>query len=1194
MNATELIREGLFVQTFLEAFDLPAAEDGAASYENGRVVNVTCTRPGREYVAWVLDTAKYSVSLCYDQSDGWEGHCTCAIGVGCKHIFAAMLAISKRGKPSPRDRVSLRAQKAGRSGLVKRAIQKPVTPEPPSSPLKARLAETLGRALTHPARAYVRVLQTLFASVQHGRRSLTPQDLRLLAQNFNAYGWEPLDLWPKPPTNDLELWLYCAWELRRRGIAIPDFMLPVTDLDAIEPQMRSWEREKEISRWRASLDAAHTAGPTQAADPIDLRIVLGPLDATVEWRASPTEPFKELKQIQARRLLHTHLDGSLLLVPESASLWLSLQDPYHQSCVCKLAYKDIGARRTLNRVLRLPGLADRVVTERGEPLARPVEPLRFELLPAETEVGDYRLRLVRHDGSMAPALLLTLPGSPTLYLSSDALNVGPPSHGFGESAELTIPAPAIETSGGLSFITSLGLGLPPRLIALTRQVEVKVKIFCDLKPVYFGSVKESMFVRVVAEFEKGRTEDFTPQGWRPSFGAQLAEGKGKAVNDGLIPVLDRSAQHHVHRLLEAIGVKWEQYSDGWRVKITKDFPEAFIAWLASFPSNVEAHLDAELASLRCAPLSGRVRLDVEEAGVDWFDLKVVLDLADTELAPDELKLLLNARGRYVRLGKKGWRRLEFNLTQDEDERLARLGLDARDFTAEPQRLHALQLADEGATRLLPAQQVEKIQRRVGELKARVAPQMPEAIRAELRPYQIEGFHFLAYLTANRFGGVLADDMGLGKTLQTLTWLAWLRSEALAADAQNPAKPSLVICPKSVMDNWHAEADRFLPGLRVRLWRGEDVAALAEARQQSDLIVMNYSQLRALSPDIAQMRWHTAILDEAQYIKNPDSQTAQVARALQADHRLALTGTPIENRLLDLWSILAYAMPGVLGNRAQFTRKFNAADDPLARRRLAARVRPFLLRRTKNQVAKDLPDRIEEDLLCELEGEQKTLYRAEFKRAQQLLLKVQTRQELNENRFNVLTSLLRLRQICCHPALVNGSLRKAESAKVNALVDLLEPLMEEGHKVLVFSQFVSMLDLLKDTVKQHEWQHFYLAGETENRGELVKEFQKAKGSAVFLISLKAGGFGLNLTAASYVVLFDPWWNPAVENQAIDRTHRIGQTSKVIAYRLLMKNSIEEKIRKLQKTKAALAGDVLGEETFSKSLTLDDLRFLFAEE
>ena len=288
------------------------------------------------------------------------------------------------------------------------------------------------------------------------------------------------------------------------------------------------------------------------------------------------------------------------------------------------------------------------------------------------------------------------------------------------------------------------------------------------------------------------------------------------------------------------------------------------------------------------------------------------------------------------------------------------------------------------------------------------------------------------------------------------------------------------------------------------------------------------------------------------------------------------------------------MPGVLGNRAQFTRCYSQQEDPFARRRLAARVRPFLLRRAKSQVAQDLPDRVEEDIACEMEGEQKTLYRAEFKRAQLLLLSIRTPQELNEQRFHFLTSLLRLRQICCHPALVNEDLRKAESAKVNALLDLLDPIMDEGHKVLVFSQFVSMLDILQDTVKKRGWTHFYLAGDTENRGALVENFQNSKGAAVFLISLKAGGFGLNLTAASYVVLFDPWWNPAVEMQAIDRTHRIGQTSKVMAYRLLMKDSIEQKIRQLQRAKAALAQDVLGEERFSQSLTLDDLRVLFASD
>jgi SNF2 family DNA or RNA helicase len=265
---------------------------------------------------------------------------------------------------------------------------------------------------------------------------------------------------------------------------------------------------------------------------------------------------------------------------------------------------------------------------------------------------------------------------------------------------------------------------------------------------------------------------------------------------------------------------------------------------------------------------------------------------------------------------------------------------------------------------------------------------------------------------------------------------------------------------------------------------------------------------------------------------------------------------------------------------------------LARRRLAARVRPFLLRRTKGQVARDLPDRIEEDLFCEIEGEQKSLYRAEIKAAQQLLLRIKTQKELAQQQFHFLTSLLRLRQICCHPRLLQPD-STAPSAKTESLLEQLEPLMEEGQKVLVFSQFVQMLELLRPEIEKRKWPSFYLVGQTENRGELVRRFQAAEGPAVFLISLKAGGFGLNLTAASYVIVFDPWWNPAVENQAIDRTHRIGQTNKVIAYRLLIKNSIEEKIRELQRQKKSLAEDVLGEEKFAQSLTLDDLRFLLSD-
>jgi SNF2 family DNA or RNA helicase len=395
-----------------------------------------------------------------------------------------------------------------------------------------------------------------------------------------------------------------------------------------------------------------------------------------------------------------------------------------------------------------------------------------------------------------------------------------------------------------------------------------------------------------------------------------------------------------------------------------------------------------------------------------------------------------------------------------------------------------------------------------------------------------------------------------------------------------------------MDNWRAEAERFTPELRVKLWSASELGTFLDRLAEADLHVINYSQLRIIGESLAPAQWLALILDEGQYVKNPSSQTAQIARALRADYRLVLSGTPIENRLLDLWSLMAFAMPGVLGSRMQFAKMFDAKEDPFARRRLAARVRPFLLRRTKSQVAKDLPDRIEEDLFCEIEGEQKMLYRAELKRAQQMLLRIKTQKQLAKERFHFLTSLLRLRQICCHPALVKPE-SKAESAKLGALLELLEPLMDEGHKVLVFSQFVEMLSLLKRALAAKDWPQFYLAGDTENRGELVQRFQSAEGAAVFLISLKAGGFGLNLTAASYVVLFDPWWNPAVENQAIDRTHRIGQSNNVIAYRLLIKDSIEEKIRAFQKQKSALAEDVLGEEKFAQSLTIEDLQFLFAD-
>lgn len=1209
------------VQSFLDSFPSKSRRRGKHYFADGAVLDVMCVEPDRKFSAVVRGNDDYAVTFDFNvETNSWSSQCTCPMVRDCKHGYAGMLALRAN---APKLSSAPAAPKANAGAKRKKKAEvKPVAvraePQPPPSPLAMAVTEALGRKLVRNETDYVQRVQWLHQQALRGY-GLTPETLRMLAPELRDHGWTPLVLWPELPRDDVQFWLYCAWELRRRGLSIPKFMQASTDFTSIEPGMKAWERRKEIDLWRKNLAQASQASAPET-DPVDLRLMILPQEARLQWKNGSEAEFKDLKQSHLNRLSDDYQAGKLAVAPEALSLWLAFYQPYDFHTACHLEYDRPEAAKILGRILRQTGLVEHIVTPDGEPLPRPAEPLKYHLEAAPDESSDYRVGLLLADGSPAPSILLPVPGRPALYLSERAVYQGPPPHGFDMSKPLRIPAPALECAQGVDFLERLEVELPERIAQRTRRVNVVVKLHCQLKATYPGSGTEAVYLRVSAEIEGGGVEQCGSWGWfAPPHEAQ-PKAKEKISANGFFSIVNRAAQRHFPGLLENLGAKWDDYHGSWRVRLTKQFPEVFLPWLEKLPPEVEVHLDRELATLRDNPVSGSVRLDVEEAGVDWFDLKVALNVSDMTLTQDELKLLLNARGGYVRLGKKGWRRLQFDLTAEDDERLAHLGLNARDFTAEPQRLHALQLADPAARKFLPEQKAEEIHRRAAELKTRVTPPIPDGISAQLRPYQVEGFHFLSYLAANRFGGVLADDMGLGKTLQTLTWLAWLRNGhapgartalsassadsspgvvekmegTAAADSTNSVLPSLVVCPKSVMDNWRAEAERFCPGLRVRLWRGEDAAALESARTESDIIVLNYAQLRSLNPAVAQCRWHVAILDEAQYIKNPDSQTAQVARTLQAEHRLALTGTPIENRLLDLWSILAFAMPGVLGNRAQFTRRFNQEDDPFARRRLASRVRPFLLRRTKGQVATDLPDRVEEDLVCEMEGEQKTLYRAEFKRAQLMLLSVQTQQELNEQRFNFLTSLLRLRQICCHPALVNADLEKAESAKVNALLDLLEPLMEEGHKVLVFSQFVTMLDILRDTVKQREWPHFYLAGDTENRGELVSEFQNAKGAAVFLISLKAGGFGLNLTAASYVVLFDPWWNPAVEMQAIDRTHRIGQTSKVMAYRLLMKDSIEQKIRQLQRSKAALAEDVLGEEKFSQSLTLDDLRFLFGDE
>ncbi len=463
--------------------------------------------------------------------------------------------------------------------------------------------------------------------------------------------------------------------------------------------------------------------------------------------------------------------------------------------------------------------------------------------------------------------------------------------------------------------------------------------------------------------------------------------------------------------------------------------------------------------------------------------------------------------------------------------------------------------------------------------------LPSALAAVLRPYQETGFGFLADRSAHGAGAILADDMGLGKTLQVLAVIeAWRRGAESGAGRFRV----LVVCPASVVGVWLDEAARFCPGLRCQAALGP-AATRADilARDDWDVLVTHYALLRQDAEALTAREWDMVVLDEAQNIKNPEAQVTRVAKALRTSRTVALTGTPLENRLLDLWSIMDFLNPGLLGSAEEFTARY---EGPRGQRGLAARISPLILRRTKDAVAPELPPRTEEVLHVEMTPGQRLVYDRELLRARELL---HTRGPIE-----MLAALTRLRQVCCDPALLPGPLpAEAGSAKLEALVEMLSELAEEGHFALVFSQFTSMLDRIRVALDQAGLPHLTITGETptDKRADLVRQFAEAAVPHVFLLSLRAAGTGLTLTRADYVFIFDPWWNPAVERQAIDRTHRLGQDKPVLAYRLVAADSVEEKVLKLQQEKAEMFAAVMGDaeqRTLVERLSREDLQRLLS--
>jgi superfamily II DNA or RNA helicase len=628
-----------------------------------------------------------------------------------------------------------------------------------------------------------------------------------------------------------------------------------------------------------------------------------------------------------------------------------------------------------------------------------------------------------------------------------------------------------------------------------------------------------------------------------------------------------------------------------------DANETFLNSLASAwperPENVDYFGNAAFNRLFLHPGPLRPRLMVRGSGIDWFSISAEWESEGMKLTAADLLRLQSATGRFVKLPDAGWAELDSRLVQSAHEVMADLGVEG--LMAVPQQLQLQQAAHlDNATleKFGHSALASDLRKRLTEFSGIPSTPLPAALQAELRPYQKEGFDFLVYLSQHNLGGILADDMGLGKTLQTLAWIAWMQEQ------NSSSKPVLVICPASVLHNWRREANRFVPNLKVLVL--ESGAARHNLRKQIpefDVIVTNYALLRRDLEALQKYTFRAVILDEAQFIKNPDAQITQSVKQLNAERRLALTGTPLENRLLDLWSIVDFVQPGYLGSQQKFSEKYepkgeNVEDEQrIARRRLSAKLRPLLLRRLKKDVARDLPDRIEQRRDCELGEAQRKLYLAELRRSREQVMQAVEEKGVGRSTIHVLAALTRLRQICCHPQLVGND---SASGKTETFFELLELLQTEKQKVLVFSQFVQMLRILEKECQVRQISTHILTGETKDRQLVTQEFQNDPNGAVFLLSLRAAGTGLNLTTASNVVLYDPWWNPAVEAQAIDRSHRIGQTNTVNAYRLIAPGTVEEKIWELQQRKAQTIADVLGERGFAANLTKADLDYLFSED
>ncbi len=639
----------------------------------------------------------------------------------------------------------------------------------------------------------------------------------------------------------------------------------------------------------------------------------------------------------------------------------------------------------------------------------------------------------------------------------------------------------------------------------------------------------------------------------------------------------------------------------WQAFVESDIP-------ALEKAGCEIIRDADFG-VRVAEPDGEIALGVSDSGEGWFDLDVGVEIDGTRrtLLPILAKLIeaggMEAArivdgklhtvlddGRALALPADRMAKLMSVLEamlaagRTVDDRL-RVPIDEADGLLDVDDL----LARRGDTARIDGYlaHLREDERPLGELSA------PDSFQGELRPYQRQGLAWLQNLRSNDLAGYLGDDMGLGKTAQTIAHIALEHENARSVD------PALIVVPTSLVPNWSAELARFAPHLKFVIMHGLDRHERWDEIPAAHVVITTYAILVRDVEAMKARRWSLVVLDEAQAIKNPDSKAMRAACSLEADQRLCLSGTPVENNLGELWSQFAFLMPGLLGDRKSFQKRYRTPiekrGDSVRAAQFARRIRPFLLRRTKADVAADLPPKTEVVRRIELDAAQRDLYEAIRLSVHERVREAIAASGLARSQITVLDALLKLRQVCCDPRLVklDAARQVKESTKLASLVEMLSEMVPEGRRILVFSQFTSMLDLIKPELDGAAIQYVELTGSTVDRATPVRRFQEGE-VPVFLISLKAGGRGLNLTAADTVIHYDPWWNPAAEAQATDRAHRIGQDKPVFVYKLIAAGTVEEKILELQRRKSGLADAAVNGGALAGALVEDDVNYLLAPE